>query len=201
MSESRKIILHAADPSPAALAAIVNTLAMAFQDDPAFAWILPDPEIRRARLPKIFRFLACEDFASGSVLHSPDMEVATLWRAPGRHKETPLGALRTQLTYLSLLRSATRRGDAVGKSMAAHHPAGRHHYLRFAGVEPQMQGKGWGGIAIKAGIDRAEADGLPIYLETATQSNVGLYRRFGFDVTAEWDVPNGGPHFWAMMSG
>ena len=184
-----------------ALPAIVNTLALAFQDDPAFAWILPDADVRRARLPAIFKFLAREDFIAGSVLHSPGMEVATLWRAPGRHKETPMGAVRTPLTYLAVLRSAVGRGDAVGKSMAAHHPTGRHHYLRFAGVLPQMQGKGWGGVAIRAGIERAEADGLPIYLETATHSNVGLYQRFGFDVTAQWDVPGGGPHFWAMTRG
>jgi ribosomal protein S18 acetylase RimI-like enzyme len=198
---NRKITQHAANPSPAAFAKIVDTLALAFQNDPAFAWILPNPEIRRARLPQIFRFLAREDFAAGSAWHSPEMEVATLWRAPGRHKDVPLGMLRTQITYLSALRTASLRGDAVGKSMAAHHPAGNHHYLRFVGVHPDKQGKGWGGAAIRAGIERADADGLPIYLETATQSNVGLYKRFGFDVTAEWDVPNGGPHFWAMSRG
>ena len=193
--ENRKIV----QSGRTELHGVINTLALAFQDDPAFAWILPDPDLRRARLPSIFNFLAREDIIAGSMLHSVNMEVATLWRAPGRHKDAPMGALRTSLTYLALLRTATARGDAVGKSMAEHHPAGRHHYLRFAGVLPQMQGKGWGGVAIRAGIERAEADGVPIYLETATQSNVGLYQRFGFNVTAQWDVPGGGPHFWAMM--
>jgi ribosomal protein S18 acetylase RimI-like enzyme len=184
-----------------ALTVVANTLALAFQDDPAFAWIMPDPAIRRARLPAIFRFLAREDFAAGAVFSSPENEVATLWRAPGRHKEQPLGTVRTQLTYLAVLRGAIMRGDAVGKSMAAHHPAGQHLYLRFIGVLPQHQGNGWGGAALRAGIERAEAGGLPIYLETATQSNVGLYQRFGFVVTGEWEVPGGGPQFWAMKRG
>ena len=187
------------EQGPSGLSAVTSTLALAFHDDPALAWILPDPAIRRARLPAFFRLMAREDYAAGMVLHSPGMEVATLWRAPGRHKETPLGAIYQQLSFLGILRTAILRGDAVGKCMAAHHPAGKHYYLRFAGVLPQVQGKGWGGLALRAGIERAEADGLPIYLETATQSNVGLYRRFGFEVTDEWDVPGGGPHFWAMM--
>jgi ribosomal protein S18 acetylase RimI-like enzyme len=186
------------EQGPSGLHAIAATLALAFQDDPALAWILPDPAVRRARLPAFFRLMAREDYAAGMVLHSPWMEVATLWRAPGRHKETPLGAIHQQLSFLGILRTAILRGDAVGKAMAAHHPSGNHHYLRFAGVLPQVQGKGWGGLALRAGIERAEADGLPIYLETATHSNVGLYRRFGFEVTDEWDVRGGGPHFWAM---
>jgi ribosomal protein S18 acetylase RimI-like enzyme len=185
----------------AGMPAIVNTLALAFQDDPALAWILPDPDIRRARLPAFFRLMTREDTAAGSAMLSPQAEVAALWRAPGRHKETPIGALRTQFAFLGILRTAILRGDAVGKSMAAHHPQGRHHYLRFVGVQPKYQGKGWGGFALRAGIEQSEADGLPIYLETATPSNVGLYQRFGFEVTAEWDVAGGGPHFWAMTRG
>jgi ribosomal protein S18 acetylase RimI-like enzyme len=192
--ENRIII----EQCPDAVPAIAATLALAFQDDPALVWLLPDPAVRRARLPSFFRFMVREEYAAGTVMHSPGMEFAALWRAPGRHKEAPLGAIRQQLLFLGVLRTAILRGDAVGKAMAEHHPEGNHHYLRFVGVLPQVQGKGWGGLGLRAGIERAEMDGLPIYLETATQSNVGLYRRFGFEVTDEWDVPGGGPHFWGM---
>ena len=183
----------------AALPGIITTLAQAFQDDPSFIWMLPDPKVRRARLPAFFKLVASEDLAAGKALHSPDIEVVTLWRAPGRQKDMPLGTLRTNLTFLSIFRSTTPRAAALGKSLAAHHPSGRHWHLRYAGVSPEAQGKGWGGLALRAGIDMAAVDGLPIYLETAKDSNVQLYRRFGFDVIEEWDVPGGGPHFWSMM--
>jgi hypothetical protein len=61
------------------------------------------------------------------------------------------------------------------------------------------QGKGWGSAAIRQGLTRAGSEGLPVYLETAKESNVGLYRKLGFKLVGEWDVPTGGPHFWSML--
>jgi GNAT superfamily N-acetyltransferase len=183
----------------AALAPMAETLARAFHDDPAFVFMMPDPAIRRARLPSFFRFVIREDLAAGRALHAPDMEVATLWRALGRQKEAPLGPLRTNLTFLSIFRTAIGRAETVGKALAVHHPKGDHWHLRYIGVRPEAQGKGWGGLALRQGLARADADGLPVYLETSKRSNMELYCRFGFDVTEEWDVPEGGPHFWSML--
>lgn len=181
--------------------ALVTTLAAAFQEDPAFSFILPDPEKRRAKLKRFFDIAVREDLAAGAAHHSPAFEVTTLWRAPGRHKEEPLGSFRTFLSFATIFGTGLGRGGAVAGQMAKHHPQSRHWYLRYAGVVPDAQGKGWGGLALKAGIAMAEADGLPIYLETAKLENVGLYQRFGFAITQEWDVPGGGPHFWGMMRG
>jgi hypothetical protein len=47
-------------------------------------------------------------------------------------------------------------------------------------------------------FQRADAEGLPCYLETETPGNVAYYRRHGFDVRSEWDVPDG-PHMWGML--
>jgi ribosomal protein S18 acetylase RimI-like enzyme len=178
---------------------IIDTLSRAFVDDPGLSFLKPDPVARRAMLPAFFTHMRREDLLVGKVETSPGGEVAALWRAPGHHKDEPLGSFRTSLAFLRILGLATPRGITVGASMAKHHPQAPHWYLRFLGVRPEAQGKGWGGVALRHGIARAEADGLPIYLETATPENVGLYRRFGFAITQEWDVPSGGPHFWGMM--
>ena len=45
----------------------------------------------------------------------------------------------------------------------------------------------------------SSGSGLPVHLETAREKNVEFYRGLGFDVTAEWMVPNGGPRFWSML--
>ena len=42
---------------------------------------------------------------------------------------------------------------------------------------------------------RSDADNVPIYLEAAEESDVPLYKCFGFEVIEEWDIPNGGLHF------
>lgn len=178
---------------------IAETLAAAFQDDPSLCWLMPDAELRRRRLLPFFRLVTQEDQLAGMALIAPSFEVATLWRSPGRQKDNPLGALWTNLRFLWVLRSAVSRGSEIAKAMAQHHPSGDHWYLRYAGVAPEAQGKGWGGLALREGIRRADGDNMPIYLETAKLSNVSLYQRFGFEVIEEWDVPSGGPHFWSMM--
>jgi ribosomal protein S18 acetylase RimI-like enzyme len=177
---------------------MATTLAAAFQNDPAFRWIMPDAQTRATKLDRFFGFAVAEDLAAGRALTSVETEVATLWRAPGRHKELPLGFLRSNIAFVGIFGRTLPRGYRVAEAMAQHHPDMPHWYLRYAAVAPEAQGKGWGGRAIRAGIAMAEADGLPIYLETAKESNVGLYQRFGFSITDEWDVPCGGPRFWSM---
>ncbi len=180
---------------------VIDTLSLAFEGDPAMMFLKPDAAARRRMLPRFFSHMRREDLLVGAVETSAGGEVAALWRAPGHHKDEPLGSLRTTLAFLRILGFATSRGMTIGASMAKHHPQIPHWYLRFLGVRPEAQGKGWGGVALRHGIARAEADGLPIYLETATPNNVGLYQRFGFAITQEWDLPGGGPHFWGMMRG
>ncbi len=43
--------------------------------------------------------------------------------------------------------------------------------------------------------------GLPFYLETATERNLGFYQGLGFRVTDEWRVGRDGPLFWSMLNG
>ncbi len=180
--------------------ALVETLALAFQDDPAIGWILPDAEQRVRRLPKMFRIIVPGDMANGIALRSAGDEAATLWRAPGKADTGHVEMLRQAIPMLATFGSAIGRAIAIANAIDAHHPKDFDFwYLHYAGVRPVFQGKGWGGAAIRAGLARAAAEGKPVYLETATESNVGLYQRLGFEVTAEWDIPKGGPHFWSML--
>jgi ribosomal protein S18 acetylase RimI-like enzyme len=179
---------------------LVTTLALAFQDDPAVSWIFPDAEQRRRRLPGMFDIILPGDLLAGLALRSPGDEVATLWRAPGKAHTGNIEMLRLAFPLIRTFGTAIGRALAIADAIDAHHPNGFDYwYLHYAAVRPEWQGKGWGGTAIRAGLARAEADGKPAYLETATQSNVGLYQRLGFAVTDEWDVPKGGPHFWSML--
>lgn len=188
------------EAGPAQAGALVATLAAAFADDPAMSFIMPDAAERHRRLPGLFRALVADELASGWALASPESEAVTLWR----HSDSVHEGLWRMVTglpgFFGVLGRNLLRGLAVSTAIEAHHPTGmRYHYLHFAGVDPAFQGRGWGGAAIRAGQDRARAAGLPVYLETATESNVGLYRALGFRVTQEWDVPRGGPHFWSML--
>lgn len=183
-------------------AALAQTLAVAFQDDPAFAYIIQDPAKRRIVYPKLFALLIRTDRKSGLVLASPACEAATLWRAPGK-TDTPMHEMiGVALPLIDALGLSLGRALTLSDAIEAHHPArydgSDYWYLHIAGVSPQFQGKGWGGIAIREGLARAAAASKPVLLETAEPSNVALYQRLGFVTIEEWDAPKGGPHFWTM---
>lgn len=181
---------------------IVRTLSLAFQDDPALSWIIPDAGRRRERLPVLFDTILKSDLRSGMAWRATQFEAAALWRAPGKADTGLLELVKSAGPLLRAFGSGIGRALAVSNALDAHHPKGSHYwYLHFVGVAPEFQGKGWGGAIIRDGLARIAGDGLPAYLETATPQNVPLYQRLGFEIVEEWDVPGGGPHFWSMLKG
>lgn len=180
-------------------AAVIETLALAFQTDPALSWIVPDEQRRMAALLGLFRSTVPADAKAGLVTRSASDESAALWRAPGQADSTLGEFVATMLPMLATFRSALPRALKVSDGISAHRPKGAYWYLHYIGVRPAHQGKGFGGRLIRERISVADAAALPCWLETATPENVGLYQRFGFVIENEWDVPGGGPHFWGMM--
>lgn len=184
----------------AALEPLVRNLAAAFQADPAFCWIVPGADRRRAMLPRFFAVMAEQSHRHGTILASPDREAVSLWYPPGDVKEGLFDSLRDNLRLLSQFRTALPRGLKVAEEMHKRHPRPQPYaYLRYVGVAPEAQGKGRGGALIRAGIAEAASRGQGVLLETATESNVAIYTRLGFETIAEWQVPGGGPKFWTMI--
>lgn len=162
-------------------------------------WMLPAANRRRRVLPRLMRWMMNEHLENGMVLGTPGCEVITLWRPPGAmHLKQPLwhpGSLRFVPIFGRWLWRAMLVDSAIHKHLP---PEETWLYLRMAGVRPDWQGKGLGGLAIRAGLAEAARIGVPAVLETATLSNVSLYRRLGFEVASEWAVPLRGPRFWTM---
>ncbi len=184
---------------PADHPALIETLAQAFQSDPALSWILPDPQHRARALRGLFRTLVPADMRAGVALRAANDEAAALWRAPGRAHSGGIEFLRTVLPLIATFGTALPRGLRVQSSIDAHRAKGPFWYLHYVGVRSEHQGKGHGGRIIRAQTAVADATDLPCWLETATPANVPLYERLGFVTQVEWDVAGGGPHFWGMM--
>ena len=173
-------------------------LARAFQDDPAFGYIFPDPAARARQLPRLFRLLYDSDGAAGMRLVSEGGEAATLWRGPGRAAMGWGEIVRHLLPLARALGTAIPRALQVSGAVEAHMPQGDFWYLHIAGCDPAAQGKGLGGGAIRAGLDRFGRT-EDCYLETATEKNIGIYNSLGFEVIDTWTVSGGGPRFWSML--
>ncbi len=77
-------------------------------------------------------------------------------------------------------------------------PSEPHWMLDMVGVDSTRQGEGIGSALVRYGVERAEADCVPAFLETSKARNVPYYERFDFRVSHEEDAPEGGPHIWFM---
>lgn len=180
-------------------AAVCATLAAAFAEDPVLCWVFPDPADRARRLPRFFAILFDGDGAHGARFVTAGGEAATLWRAPGEgHLRWP-EKLRHGLPWLAAAGFNLPRALALSAASDAAHPPEPHWYLHIVGCAPEAQGCGFGAAAIAPGLALADAAGLPAYLETANERNLGFYERLGFAVTHRWQVPGGGPLHWSLL--
>jgi GNAT superfamily N-acetyltransferase len=185
-------------PSRADRGAAVATLAEAFQHEPAFSYILPDPLARRRALIRAFRIIFDEDVRAGAIMMTSQAEAVTAWRSPAQMHEGRWEAIRTRLPYLLAFGPAIGRAAKVAGLIKAHLPDEGCWYLHYAGCHSDHRGKGFGGAAIRAGLARADAERAKCWLETADAANLPIYRALGFEVSCTWQVP-GGPQFWGML--
>jgi ribosomal protein S18 acetylase RimI-like enzyme len=178
-----------------------DVLARAFQDDPAWVWLVPDPARRAQLLPWLFRIgfdvTAADVYATaGSVVG------AARWLPPGRSAMRVAATLRALLATPFRLGTATTGFLAYGRAVETLRmevAPGPHWYLAGIGVEPASQRRGIGSALLVPGLDGAKRDGVPAVLLTNSEVNLTFYERNGFRVVREGDTPKGGPHAWAMV--
>jgi ribosomal protein S18 acetylase RimI-like enzyme len=72
-------------------------------------------------------------------------------------------------------------------------------YVIIIGVASESQGWGFGGKLLRAVFEESEGIGIPIYLETTTETNVSLYERLGFRVLNKITLPVVDLPQWEML--
>ena len=101
-------------------------------------------------------------------------------------------------TFIRVFGLRSMRGRAVQELMKRVHPEEPHWYLAVIGSDPAVRGKGFGQVLMQSRLDRCDAEhcsGLPRVDQT---QNLAYYQRFGFEVTGEIVLPDGGPTMWPM---
>jgi GNAT superfamily N-acetyltransferase len=177
-----------AKAGPADRASVVATVLAAFAGDPAFQYFFgDDPEARRMFAEYLFDLRT----DTGSIWLIDGGASVALWDPPGR-LEGP-GLPRA-------LPSAARN-RLRGYDLAVHgaFPTTPFWYLGVLATHPEHAGQRLGRAVMQPGLDCAQADGVPAYLETATARNVGMYERAGWEVTNQLIVE--GLDVWIMRYG
>lgn len=192
--------LKRVDKGPAA-----EVYARAFRDYPMVTHYWPDPE-RRAR--HLTWYLGCAieyGLRYGEVYTTPDVAGIAVWLPPG---QTHITTWRYFLAgYLPIaLRMGIRQfftetmpSDEWVQQVHEEIVPGPHWYLWGIAVDPKRQGQGIGTALMRPGLERADAQHLPCYLETHDEVNVLFYTRRGFDLVRTEQVPGSDLRFWCFL--
>lgn len=186
--------------APADLPQAADMLAAAFDHDPFFVYLQPDPERRRAWMR---RFKLAEGrmllAAGGCRKTDASLSGVLVTAPPGAHPPPLLRAavflLRmlwaTLLAPIGLTRGL--RGFSVLLEMERRHPREPHWYLVDIAVRPDLHGQGLGGALLNECIQMAQTTNHPIYLETTNEKNLAFYAKYGFyeqgRITGHGDAP------------
>lgn len=174
-------------------------LSDAFQDDPVWSWICPNPERRRRHLPAVFAQVVRARVRHGWGWTTDGIHGAAAWAAPDRWKTRPFEAARIGPPILRAIGPHDLRMRlAALASLERHHPRDLHWYLEILGSDPTMRGQGIGGSLMVPTLERCDRGGMPAYLESSKEENIPFYERFGFRVTGELHMVPGAPTMWAM---
>ncbi|MFE0102873.1 GNAT family N-acetyltransferase [Streptomyces sp. NPDC059009] len=193
------------DPSPAPLvrpatahdaAGAVRTLARAFADY-AFTRHVVAADRHAERVERFQElFLTRIGLVYGRVWVTDDARAVAVWTTPEQDPTPGFAEVGPLIDELA--------GDRAAAFASAEHALGPHRptepvwFLATVGVDPAVQGQGLGGRILVPGLEEADRAGYPVFLETSSERNVHFYARLGFAVTADVDLPDGGPRTWCM---
>ncbi|RSS79783.1 GNAT family N-acetyltransferase [Streptomyces sp. WAC06614] len=175
---------------------VARVLARAFHDDPMMCWFFPDAATRETGMRRYFATLFTRQYSRIGVCEFTGAAGA-FWVPPtALDRAAPDADTVRELTEIlgdtaDLFRRAAEAAGAAG-------PAEPAWYLAVVGADPAAQGQGHGAALLRAGLARADADGLPVLLESSKPENLPFYEHFGFRVVGESALPGGGPVLWAM---
>jgi ribosomal protein S18 acetylase RimI-like enzyme len=176
---------------PSQESAAAQTLAEAFSGDPLLEILAPDPA-RRVKLgPPMMGVLLAYGLRYGHVWANEDASAVAIWLHPESGPMTMPRMLRAGFWRAPFMLGPDgmgRMSRAMSATEGFHKQVhGPHWYLMTVGTRTARQGQGLGSALVELGTSRADAAGVPCYLETGTDSNIAFYRKRGFEVIGQAD--------------
>lgn len=180
-------------------------LARSFHDDPLWVHVVPDAARRERLLPHAFEVSLRLGLAFGEVVAtSPALEGISIW-LPGENAAFSAWQVLRAGAFGAGIKIGLRRGQLLQRLtvQVEHHRRTKvprpFMYLSVLGVATHCRGKGIGTRLLRAMLDETDAAGLPVYLETETESNLRFYERLGFSVMDRLTGPDSPVTFWGLL--
>ena len=181
------------------VAAVTETITVAFHRDPVWSWAFPDDARRPAQYTALWGHLIGSATRYQWVRMTEGCEAAAVWIPPGGTELSPEAEAQLEPLLEELLGS---RAEVVMELMErfdeAHSVETPHYYLSLLGTHDDHRGKGIGMALLAENLALIDAEGMPAYLESTNPANDERYRRVGFERFGSFSAPDGGPAVTTM---
>jgi ribosomal protein S18 acetylase RimI-like enzyme len=183
---------------PADFPPLADTFAAAFNDDPAWSWLLPWAD-REQRLHFFFETeLAHLVPERRQIWTTDDCSAVASWGPPGLWSVPVPTVLRFAPRMLRVFGRRLPLGLRYLMRVEHKHPRTQHWYLEILATQPARQGQGLGSALLRPMLALCDRDGIGAYLESSSERSQALYERHGFGVVEVFAMPGGGPDIRLM---
>jgi GNAT superfamily N-acetyltransferase len=180
-------------------AEVTELFALAFFDDPTWAWAFPDAEKRIDHHRAWWGLFVRSAISYGWAWMTDDGAAASLWIPPGQPELLAEDEARVEPLLRELVGSHADNVLTLLDRFDSNHPRQPPHYfLSLLGTHPDHRGKGKGMGLLTANLARIDQLGMPAYLESSNRANDHRYERLGFTQIGEFEAPAGGPTVGCM---
>ncbi|MBN1335548.1 MAG: GNAT family N-acetyltransferase [Deltaproteobacteria bacterium] len=192
-------------PERSRLKEVSGPFARAFLNYPLFVCYHPSQEWRERHFAQYCQMGLRYAFRNGDVRTTPDLKGTIIWFPPGKTHIHSLGYLEDPLFWYQAMlmgwKTLSRISTCEACAARVHQEIvpGPHWYLWALAVDPDSQGKGVGNDLLAPGLERADQQGLPVYLETHDFDNIAYYQRHGFEQIRSEQVPGLDLPFWCLL--
>jgi ribosomal protein S18 acetylase RimI-like enzyme len=174
------------------------TLAKAFHDDPIKVFLSGGKDLTIQQILPFFDAFARIQLPHGHAYVTPGHESVALWAPPGEWKVPFTSIVKFTPRFIKLYGARFFANLQVLTDLEKLHPSEPHYYLEFIGTDPAHQGKGFANALMAPMVERADREGVGMYLENSKATNVAFYARYGFEVRREMTHRRNGPPMWLM---
>ena len=166
-------------------ACVIDILVLAFTTDPGARWTWSDPHRYLTHFREFVKALGGKAFTHSSAYYIEGYAAASLWLPPNVDPDEDVMSTLFQRTAADEVRNESAK---LFEEMGSYRPSEPHWFLPLIGVDPFLQGKGFGSALLKHALIACDRDNKLAYLDSSNPRNVSLYERHGFEVLGEIQI-------------
>jgi hypothetical protein len=177
----------------------------AFFNDPLMVYLFPELNERKKKLRLMMELLVRIGTKYG-IVHATSLKLegVAVWFPSNKVKITPwMGLINGGISYFFKLgiKAVKKQNRLYNYTFSKHIKlmSSPHWYLSIIAINPSLQGKGLSRVLFNSMLYQIDQQKLPCFLDTNNEKNIQIYKRFGFRVIEEYQIPNTSIVNWAMI--